>query len=187
MYIKIFFPLIVIFLSACGARKNENGTTGTESEPTVEKTFRVSGEIKYSESYCGGARPTDAMLEELARLKPYEGKELYVIKGTKNEENKTICDTIISDSEGKFELNLPAGEYCIIQSAQLDKKVFNYCDNKNDEIEADRKCLEAWWPTCFYSFSVNESPIDSIQLIFHRPCFLPEGIPCLNYTGPMPP
>jgi len=163
-------------------------TTNNEADDENKETeYIVSGTIQYSESYCGGARPTDEMLEEITRPENYPGKRLFVVNGNINQSEKKIIAAIISDSAGKFSVLLPPGEYCIIQPEQRDKKIFTKYDNPDDNIEADEKCLTEWFKTCLFSFKVESSPVTEIQLMFHRPCFLPEGIPCLSYTGPMPP
>lgn len=182
------YLVILMFLVSCATFHGDNNEHSVKDEDKNEtKSFPVSGTIFYSESYCGGARPTDEMYLEITRERPYAGKKMYLLKGNKNEENKSIYDSIVPDSEGNFKLDLPPGEYCLIQSIQRDKKVFAYCENTKDEIEADRKCMEDWWSACFYSFTVSDKPIENIKLNFYRPCFLPEGIPCLSYNGPMPP
>jgi hypothetical protein len=40
----------------------------------------VSGEVTQTSSYCGGARPSDEMVQEQNRPKPYGGKKFYIRK-----------------------------------------------------------------------------------------------------------
>src|SRR4051812_11044433 len=78
----------------------------------------VSGKVTQTSSYCGGARPSEEMMEQYNKPKPYAGKIFYVRKGKENNK-KAVVLKFISDSAGNFSFQLPAGSYCIIQQEQL--------------------------------------------------------------------
>jgi hypothetical protein len=44
------------------------------------KEYTVSGKVTQSSAYCGGMRPSEEMLNELTKSKPYTGKIFYVKK-----------------------------------------------------------------------------------------------------------
>jgi hypothetical protein len=154
-----------------------------------ERIYTVSGTITYNGPYCGGAEPDEQTLQFYARVKPYPGKMLFIKKGTTNTSRQAVADTIVSDADGRFSLELPAGEYCIIQVPQLNREILNrYSTDENDMLfVSDPLCLEKWWDECLLSFTVTDRDVDSLNLHFHQPCFIPEGIPCLIYNGPYPP
>lgn len=184
---KIFTIPIYLFFTSCAFTPAGHPDTMAYSDGETKKEFVVAGQIQYAESYCGGARPTDEMLMEITRARPYPGKKLFVIEGTKNSSGKEIAATVISDSSGNFKLILPPGEYCIIQPDQRSTAILSKYNSDKDDIDADPKCMEEWWNSCLYSFRVDSADINGISLFFQRRCFLPEGIPCLRYSGPMRP
>lgn len=153
-----------------------------------EKSYTVSGTITFSSAYCGGTEPTDEQLWRLAQTRPYANKRFYLKHGTVNTLEKPVIDTINSDAEGRFELQLSAGEYCILQDQQLDRWILDWYDSNQRNIifTTDTNCLENWWDQCIVQFTVTDSNVTLSNIHVSRPCFLPEGVPCLIYNGPIP-
>ena len=154
------------------------------------KTYRVSGNITYSSDYCGGAYPSEAMLLQLANPTPYSGKVLFIRRTKTNDLSQPILYTLISDSLGNFSIDLPPGNYCLIDEFRKDRAIFEKVyskDSTNYLRVPDPQCLDDWFNSCLYGFTVSDYSISTIQINIHRTCFRPEGIPCISYTGPMPP
>lgn len=174
--------LCLVFMGSCKASKDSSSGNIQQGE-----LYTVAGVITRSESYCGGAEPEPGLLEELRKPGPYSGKKLYVKSGDANALKHRVLDSIVAQADGTYELQLPPGKYCLIQSTQLDRKVFEkYGKGSNISLTSDT-CLENWWNRCYYAFTVTDRNIDSLNFHFHKPCFVPEGMPCLDYSGPLPP
>jgi hypothetical protein len=151
------------------------------------KGFAISGHITQTHAYCGGARPSEEMLKSYTTPKPFPGKKLYIRSGTENSLKKKVLREVIADSAGHFSLRLPPGTYCIIQEEQvkkLDPEHFRQKANKN--LKLNEECLKQWWDKCFMTFEVKDADKSDLNINFYIPCFT-EGIPCMQYTGPMPP
>ena len=71
----------------------------------------VKGVVNQTNSYCGGARPPDDLLEELAKPKPLTNYKLYIKKNTPSIIDAIIMDSVITDKNGRFNIRLKKGNY----------------------------------------------------------------------------
>lgn len=183
---KMFSHLIIatamIVASSMMACKTESPTGNVN---LAGKTFKVSGRITSTSSYCGGAAPSPEMMESLARPRPYSQAVIWFREGTVNNLKKKAYK-VVADEQGKFEVELPAGSYCVIREYQTDRSILEEYTSGSQQIVANVECLNEQWKACIRTLEVM-SPLDSVNFEFHFSCFLPEGIPCLDYTGPLPP
>ena len=148
--------------------------------------IRISGKIEMTGGYCGGAPPPKELLERARQKRPLADYKLYIIEGSENTRHATIIDSTVTDSNGIFEFYLPAGEYVLLSPHQKDRAIFRN-NLHNDYIAIkDLDCLEEWWQKGLMKLIVRDQPIDNIYFHFQKPCFLPAGVPCLVYTGPLP-
>jgi len=190
--------ILVIFLFvgiSCKTKKtvptDENATSGKETnESSLEKLFSVSGFVTHSNSYCGGARPSDAMLNEITTPKPLANVTYYVRKGTMNNVNEKVVLSFTTDSLGKFEFQLPVGDYIIIEQNRLDstyiKSVYKKFEKPSESYSpVDMKCLNKWLSESLFQFKVESDKIENITWDIHKACFTSD--PCTHYNGPYPP
>lgn len=160
--------------------------TGTHNHSTKkQRTYIVSGTVQQTFSYCGGARPSQAMLDKLAMPKTYPDKKFYVRKGNANNSNAKIVTTFITDSAGGFSIRLKPGIYSIIVEEQLHPIKPNEYINENQQM--DSKCLDEWWAKPYYLLEVKNKNINDLNFVFHHRCFISNDIPCITYQGPLPP
>lgn len=152
---------------------------------SIGKTFTVSGTVTQTGSYCGGAVPSKEMLAQLSTPKPYAEKKFHVIKGDTNTPSHKIILSFTTDEQGKFSFSLRPGTYSIIQDEQATP--LNVKEYKTKTISADENCLKIWWAKPYYVLRVKRADITGLEFKFHHRCFLPNDIPCLQYTGPYPP
>ncbi|MBL0341118.1 MAG: hypothetical protein IPP71_09440 [Bacteroidetes bacterium] len=191
-YIKfdIFLMLITAILFSCcqpsSELQNAGSTKGQKlSGKNKEKTYTVSGKVQQTFSYCGGARPSEEMLEKLATPSSYPGKKFYIRKGQINSLQEEIVAEFVSDTNGLFSIHMEPGTYSIILQEQVSKiKVEDYA-NKNQKI--DEKCLNEWWGKPYIVLVVMDQNINDLNFIFRHRCFITNDIPCITYTGPLPP
>jgi hypothetical protein len=94
-----------------------------------------------------------------------------------------IVASFVADNEGLFSVELPKGTYSIITEEQLN--TINALDLGKD-VEADKKCIEEWWTKPLVLIKVS-GDVKLPAIIFEKKCFIKSDIPCLRYTGPLPP
>ncbi len=184
-FILYYILLLVLVFAAC---KIAGGTT-TDGIHHQNKTFRLSGNVTYTSDYCGGAEPPETLLQELAKPRPYAGKKFYIRGGETNNLKSKILYTVVTDSLGNYSINLPVGNYCMIDEYRKDSTFIGALLNNTPEsglYVTDKQCVKDWFNSCFYGFKISTGDISNINFNIHRDCFRPEGIPCVAYTGPLP-
>lgn len=154
------------------------------------KKYEVKGELKYTSSYCGGARPPDEMLLELQTPKPLHGKKIFIKKGKQNEADLELIDSAVTDINGHFFLLLPSGDYVAVGEEKKDKKYCNALLKKHAKATQynsaiDVECLNNWFKTPDFTFTVKNSN-QVVNHVYHKGCQWNET-PCTQYTGPLPP
>jgi hypothetical protein len=92
-----------MLLVACSPKLTEGSGDASEGKKAV-----YFGTISYTESYCGGARPPEELLQQLATPKPFASDTLRV----KNVETGTEY-LVVTDEHGHYEMELPAGNYVV--------------------------------------------------------------------------
>ncbi len=161
---------------------------GGEKSRKSGQEFTVSGKITLKERWCGGMAPDPQYLEEFTKVKPYYGKVLYIREGLGNDINKPIVDTITSDKEGKYSIQLRKGTYTAVQQEHLTEEVLTKYTSKTGQLRTkDPDCIRAWWDKGVMSFEVKGEDLTNLNIHIKRACFRPEGVPCLQYYGPYPP
>ena len=187
MKTKLFSPfglLLAMFMVA-------TGSLPTTVTPTAKNTFdttlyAVSGKMEMTGTYCGGAAPSQHILDRLKQKKPLTGYQLYIRKGNINQPNAPIIADATTDENGTFTFHLPPGEYLLLSAEQLDKKSIRSWYENEDIVIKDPKCLEQWWQDGLTKITVKNRPVEDIYLHFRKQCSLPLGVPCLFYQGPKP-
>lgn len=175
--------LLALWIVACSPRP---ATVNKDEAPASSGPQKVSGFITQTSSYCGGARPTEEVLEEYNRPKPYSGKTLFVIGGEKNGSGNKVIAKLSSNDTGYFSLSLSPGVYSIVQEEQM-KPLDTRSYNSAKMVEADTTCLRKWWSEPLAVIRVSNKEVKGISINFHHPCFVSGDVPCLRYVGPMPP
>lgn len=163
-----------------------NGVCFSQTNKNKIPVFNISGKVTQTSTYCGGAAPSEEILAEYSKAKPYAGKTFYIRKGNTNTLKSKIILSFKADEKGNFSFLLPPGIYSIIQEAQV--KEINAKDyNKSGSFQADVTCLKNWWLKPYYTLEVKDKDVTELHFKFHHPCFVSNDIPCIQYTGPMPP
>ncbi len=158
------------------------------SNPVEEKRVKqtISGTVTTSGSYCGGVAPSNEMLQDVQATRPMNGFMIYVKKGSENKLSSCIVDSICTDSNGNYSLDLRPGKYVLLQKEQLNKHIFEkYKSSKSMQVDLD--CMQLWWKKGLASIIVGTDRLDSLNFHFQKRCFVPLSIPCLRYTGHYPP
>lgn len=145
----------------------------------------VSGTATYTRSYCGGAYPSDEILQELQQPIPWH-TTFYFRKGLRNDKNVPLADSATTDANGHFSVSLKPGTYVMLYDWQRDQQIF-YSKKLHGDLQVDYVCLENAWRQGIQIITVGDTPIRNLDIQVHKPCFQPMTIPCIQYTGPFPP
>ena len=160
--------LLFAFIS-CSAQKSK------------AKMYIISGKVTETNQYCGGARPSQEMLDELTAPKPLADKVLLIKSGKINTNSRSVQKTK-TDPYGNFTLILKAGTYCIVEESKGKK----FTPKTNDEIyEWDNDCLKKNWEACDHLMVVGKDKVDNININYQKYCDYRQ--PCLKkFKGPLP-
>ena len=173
----------------------QNSATKTASRGSAycgkNKKVVVSGTVQRTGVYCGGARPTDEILQSIMEPKPLSGKKLFVKKGKTNDLSKTAILEFTSDSLGNFSITLPPGDYCIVDEFKNSKTNYQnilstYKTETKDYSAVDPECLRGWFSEPDLVIVVPKSGLKNIKVIYVDKCPW-NKIPCVTYHGPLPP
>ena len=143
----------------------------------------ISGKVVQTSTYCGGAAPTEEILESLRKEKPFPNKALVVRAGSANHLKSPVLREFTADAEGNFKVSLPPGEYCILDAAKKDK--LSTSDHAKDAAKVlgppsptepdrvDENCLRAWWQSCDITVKLGKRSLRNILIKFHQGCYPP--------------
>lgn len=91
--------------------------------------------VTYHESYCGGARPSDEMLAEIQKAKPYINQTLILIPP------KGKALKVKTDFSGIFRIKLKDGTYKVKEAWRFNKST----PNGKPSSHFDNECLKSEW------------------------------------------
>jgi len=181
MKMKLYFILIFFIPNLLFSQKKVKSS----------KNFSiVKGIVNQTYSYCGGARPPDELLIELAKPKPLSNYKLYIKKNTPSIIDAIIMDSVITDKNGRFNIRLKKGHYVFIDSNYKDRNQFNQLvkfiiEDQENYSQLDSNCLLNRFNIPLISFKINQRTHQLKPIIIHRNCDY-NKIPCVNYKGPLP-
>lgn len=151
---------------------------------------KVIFSITYTDSYCGGAAPSELMLKQLATPKPFSFKKIIIKKGIKNTFENIEFNKFSTDTFGKYTLALAPGKYIIVDELKESKKnydsiiqKFSVKTSKSGII--DTACYKEFFMSPDYSFIVpqkSKSKYIRISHNYHISCNW-SGSPCVPFTG----
>lgn len=107
---------ILILLFAClifQSCKKENDVEMMGSK------FKISGNIYNNAIYCGGAAPSEELLNYLATERPSTKFKILYQKGNINKPGEEIYKVIHTDANGFFTTELPKGKYIAITAEKF--------------------------------------------------------------------
>lgn len=147
------------------------------------KLVSIQGQITQTAAYCGGAQPSEEMLQQMAKPKPFPNKEIVIKIGPKNKVGNAVYKRIVTDQDGKFTVRLKSNMvYCFIEDWKA--KPFKVPQN-TEFVQWDAACLYERYLLADYVLKVQNKENALVQINFHKPCFFNPY--CGTYSGPLPP
>lgn len=177
-YFFLSFLMVSISIGCYSSKIAVN--TATEEK----KSIVISGKVEQLFDYCGGARPTKRILDELSIPKPFAEKTFYVKEGTSNSIEGKVITSFTSKADGSFSFQLPKGTYSILVSEQLHS--IKASDFENKDIRVDEQCLQKWWKTPYYILEVKDQNTSDLYFLIKHQCYINYDIPCMTFTGIRP-
>lgn len=152
----------------------------TKGRPTW---VNIRGRIYQTESYCGGAKPSEEQLQILNTPRPLASKTIYIKIGRRNANGTPVYRKVVTDGEGRFQIKLKAGTtYCFVE----DWKGEPFQAPQNTEfVTWDIACLKDRYSTPDFILAVKKSKNPVVKITYHKPCFYRPY--CGQYSGPLPP
>ncbi|MBN1771451.1 MAG: hypothetical protein JXB32_09330 [Deltaproteobacteria bacterium] len=146
------------------------------------------GRVWWTRSYCGGARPPDELLEELARPVPRDHTQFVVRPGTVHDPRQPVTTRVSTDAEGRFSFAAAAGDYCLVT---VDKH--DFLGPQGDPAAGEAipvpifgsgvaECMDRWARTCDGVVRIAAEPTPATEFTLHEGC---SENPCLP-TPPRP-
>lgn len=179
--------LLLLLIFSCG-----NSQQKFKAKKSNTPTILIKGKITYTESWCGGARPTEEMEREFATPKPYAYYHLYLRKDTNNIK-LPIYMHIVTDSLGYFSIKLPAGKYTVVDDRKKDEATYKSTLEKYKKETSytgaiDKACYTNYVsePDFIINVERKSTSIIQVEYNYHKGCNW-SGAPCVEYRGPYPP
>jgi hypothetical protein len=165
MYNLIWISFVAALCWQCKASKTNVKVTGTVTQTGI---------------YCGGARPSQKMLDDLAQPKPLPHIKLFVRNGNTNK-HQAIIKSVVTDANGYFEMYLKPGSYCMVDSIKMSEQLLPPTDSMG---AYDIDCLKLMHEQCLYDLKVERS-MEPIKINYQQYCAWNK--PCLQQHILLPP
>lgn len=147
-----------------------------------EMGYSISGKVTKSNLYCGGTRPTQEMIARYKIPKVYSNKSFYIKNKATDYTNEKTISQFVTDSLGRFKINLNTGTYSIFLNEQINTIDFS----ESKKLKLEQACYDDWLTKPYSIIEVKKENIDSLKFHFTKKCFVKYDIPCLQYIGPRP-
>lgn len=146
------------------------------------ETMTIHGTVTITTDYCGGAAPSEEMLQQLSTPRPAIRKVILVKYGKANAENLRVVKRIVTDSNGNFSVILKKGfDYQFVEEWKA--RPFRVPAN-TEFVQWDTACLKKWYATPD-AVCLQKQKNKTVMMNFHQPCFFRPY--CGDYSGPLPP
>jgi hypothetical protein len=188
-HMKVFLlPILLlpVLLTGCPPRQSATGgdNTAVTDIPPNNTVVTVSGTVYRTADYCGGAAPSQDLLNELATPKPFPGMAVHVRKGNTNQVGTPVHTSATTDEQGRFTFILPPGTWCLV----LDEKGPDAPRDISDEhVQVDDDCYTQWLTRCDEVVEVKSGSTYDLKIVFHQRCHLSTLSNCATWVGPLPP
>lgn len=171
------FLVLVIFMQLLIA------VHGCAQQKKTANMAIVHGVITQTSDYCGGAQPTEELLDRLKTPQPAVGKTIYVVYGTGRQMKRVVYKKLVTDSLGQFSIKLKGGmTFAFVEEWKI--KPIEY-PKDTEYMKWDRECYRQRYMSADYTLRVKPNSNPEVKINYHQPCFYKPY--CGQYSGPLPP
>ncbi len=170
-----------------GNNGDDGEKTGRYANPDIDldaKSFTVTGHITIVSPYCGGAAPSNEVLENAKKPQAYAKQPILIRKGKTNALGTAMATRTTTDANGDFKVQLPAGDYCLVLAEKENARSNSF--KATTTMVIDEKCDSKWLNKCDISFTVKDNNVSGLRLNLKKKCMLTTLSPCISYDGPLP-
>lgn len=171
--------------SSAKVETSSAGSGEKEKEPLPESQKNIQGIVKFTYDYCGGAAPSDEMLKRLQTPRAISNYILYLKAGTKNNDTP-VLDSSNCNEQGQYNFKVKPGKYVILTVDQIKNFSTKNYTSKYLQVD-DEQCLKQWWENGLYKVTVGNEDVALADTILNQRCNGLGLIPCMSFTGPLPP
>ena len=166
-------------LLACHHQKSTTQSSHNLSSLTIH------GKLEQKLNYCGGAKPTQDILDDLKKPKACKNYKLFVKKNDINHQNMAPIDSVITNEKGEFQFTLPQGDYIILSALQLNQHKFESNLAILNLTITNQNLLDNHFKNGLKQFSVDATNLTDLNILIQKKCDIPEG--CLGVSTTIPP
>jgi PBP1b-binding outer membrane lipoprotein LpoB len=170
-----------------GKPANPDATPGKQANPNANlggKRFVVTGHVVVTSPYCGGAAPTQEMIDKAKTAQPMANQGFLIRNGSTNALGTALVTRTRTDAKGDFKLDLAPGTYCMVLEEKENRRTNDFYNTMGYEV--DRKADDKWLGKCELSFTVADKPVSGLRLAFTRKCMINSFSPAISWNGPLP-
>lgn len=165
--------------------------SGAQLPDKHQKTYTTTGTLLQVAAYCKGVAPTDDEWRRHHEPRPYPQQRLYVRAGRTNDISLPVLHEVVTDNEGKFDIQLPEGVYCIVANEKKDGHYYNqlleaYREGSRNRSPIDEDCLKKWLEKPLAVIEITEQDTPAVTITVRHKCSW-DSVPCTGYSGPLPP
>jgi len=167
----------IIALSSCASSTVVSESTDVPQVDSYNVQFTITRPIPY----CGGAAPTEDMLNRSAPV-----TEDFILINVQTNKKTTVR----TDENGVVRLALPDGKYILkekFKDVSFEKFWRNTSVGGQNINVGSEDCYKKWWATNLSEFEIlPKTPTLRLQLSLYKTCYTGNN-PCDVFTGPYPP
>lgn len=183
--IKFILIGIAGLMLACSNSKEVKSSKGD-----LER-YDVTINATTTQAYCGGAKPSEEVLEELNTPKPASNVKIYLRKGDSNNIDNDIDFEFTTNDSGRVETRLPEGKYSIVFENKKDRATYDsllekYGKETVSQTAIDTNCLSQFFAEPNAVLEVKKGAQNNITVNRLLRCQW-TNVPCSNYKGQLPP
>lgn len=154
-----------------------------KSTACKNKYIKLKGKVTSTQSFCGGAQPSQEMLQKLETPKPTAAKTMYLKIGSRNTEKTPVYKKMVTDENGEFEVTVKKGNvYLLVEEW---KSIPFALPPTREFVTWDEVCFRKSYETPDFIIDTKKKIIPVITINYHKPCFYNPY--CGKYSGPLPP
>ena len=184
--------LFILFFLLAGCVSNNTKTNDLPTNTVSDKEFlietkvqptkknRITGRIFSLKLDCGGGAniPENSNIQPVKS--PMKNHVFYLNLDDKRSDRKHAIK-FETDNDGRFNLQLKSGEYCLLIDEHLDSP--NYKPKlyvHHSEYRCDIPCYKEWWREGLQTFTVTDSALKMEDIVLSFPCEVEVPCPCIS-------